>query len=158
VFQFLSDPNFWAGISVALAIFLITKMSRQFFRASADRSDGPTQPSKADDPTWSPSLEAGDRRRSFRRAGNPTPVLIVGLLGDERLTGTVLDRGGNGLRLQAPRPAQVGTVLLVRSSQMTDDVPWVAVTVRWCRGGTRRCEIGCEFVDALTVNDLAQFG
>jgi hypothetical protein len=103
-------------------------------------------------------LEIGDRRRSFRRAGNPVPVLIVGLDGNRRFEGRIFDRSLGGIRVESPRPAAVDSYLLVRAYQAPADLPWVPVKVRWCQAIKGTIHIGCQFVDELPLATLQLFG
>jgi hypothetical protein len=162
-FLSLSSPVLWAGFSAALAIFLLMTQFRRFvlpFIAVARSRKAQSQAGEPADggPRWTPSLQAGDRRRSYRRAGNPVPVLVVGLDGNRALDGRILDRSRGGVRVEAPLPAKVGTTLLVRSCQAPADAAWIPVTVRWCKEGRVRSHIGCQFTEELTVNTLAMFG
>jgi hypothetical protein len=154
----LSEPSFWAGLSMALAFFLLLKNCMRFFLPLIFRVGGQLGPTTGGNSNWEPSLEIGDRRRSFRRAGNPVPLLLVGLDGNRRFEGRVLDRSRDGLRVESPRPARVDSVLIVRACQAPDDVLWVPIRVRWCRNVQGATEIGCQFADTLPLTTLRLFG
>lgn len=150
----LSGPTVLAGISTALAMFLLCRnFQRMFLKPrNANTHEQPATPN------WLPSIEKGDRRRLFRRSGEPSSVLIVGIDGNRRLDGRVLDRSTAGLRLDSPLPAPAGATLLVRAPTAPDDSLWVPVDVRWCRPGRNRSEIGCRFVDDVSMSTLLFFG
>ncbi len=156
-----SVPLFWASLSLLLAFLLLLSNSGRIPRLMIPRV-GP-RPNRSDEPPppsscWRPSFEVSDRRRLHRRSGNPIPLLLVGLDGNRRLSGRVLDRSCGGLRLEAPRAAPEGTVLLVQACPSPPGSLWVPVTVRWSQAGRWRCEMGCQFVDALPPEALAPFG
>jgi hypothetical protein len=154
-----SNPSLWAGVSATLAIFLLVTQFRRMLRlrwmAAARRR---SKAREVVEPRWMPTLTAGDRRRRFRRGGNPVPVLVVGLDGNRRFDGRVLDRSQGGLRIEATEPARTGTTLLVRSCQAPPGSPWVPVSVRWCREKQGRIEFGCQFTNELSLPTMATFG
>ena len=60
-----------------------------------------------------------ERRRSIRRGGLPTPILVVDAKGSRRgqaAEAYVLDRSTGGLRLALEQPFRVGTVLMAKPS------------------------------------------
>jgi PilZ domain len=150
----LSAQTLWAGLSMVLACFLLLQNFRRVFRELADQQ-GAARPLTG---PWNPSFEQSDRRRAFRRAGNPVRVLVVGLDGNRRLESRVLDRSTAGLRLESPVSVSVDTVLLVKACTAPADSLWVPVDVRWCRTGRRRNLLGCRFIDPVPVSTMAHFG
>src|SRR5262245_14735831 len=124
-----SVPLFWASLTLLFAYFLLLKSSGRIPRLMVQKKEARPAQVEVDTASWVPTLEASDRRRSHRRGGDPTPVLLVGLDGNQRLSGRVLDRSRTGLRLEAPRPAAAGTVLLVRACPAPADSLWVPMTV-----------------------------
>jgi hypothetical protein len=153
---FLSVQSLWAVVSMALASFLLYQNFRRIFRPRVDQVDQPAVrlPTRG----WNPSFELSDRRRTYRRAGNPSPVLIVGLDGNRRLESRIVDRSTAGLRLESPGTVPVDTVLLVRACAAPADCLWVPVEVRWCRAGWKGNLIGCRFIDPVPVTTTAYFG
>src|SRR5688572_14114000 len=157
--SFQPGPSFfWAGLVMALAFSLLLKNFGRHFFPWTSRASGPSGPAAGGAAGWAPSLEMVDRRRSFRRAGNPVAVLLVGLDGNRRFEGRIFDRSRGGIRVESPRPAPVDSYLLVRPCQAPADLPWVPVKVRWCRVISGTIHIGCQFADELPLATLQLFG
>jgi hypothetical protein len=142
-----------------MAMFLLFTQVRRLLRvrwmaAARRRSKGRS----GAEPKWMPTLTAGDRRKRYRRRGNPVPVRLVGLDGNRQFDGRVLDRSQGGLRIESATPARTGATLLVRSCQAPPDSPWVPVNVRWCREKNGRIQFGCQFTQEPSLPTMATFG
>jgi len=108
-----------------------------------------------------PSSRHDERRRSIRRTGLPTPILVVDPKDGKRARAAeayVLDRSSGGLRLALEKPYGVGLTLLARPSNAPDDFQWVRVTVKNCREVGDYFEVGCQFESELELNRLLMFG
>ncbi len=98
-----------------------------------------------------------ERRRWFRRGGNPTLVVITPGRGDP-WEGMVVDRSQGGLCLLMDREPQKGTVLSVRMAQAPEHIPAVEVRTVWSRPVGDRWHIGCQFTKQPPLNVLLFFG
>lgn len=111
---------------------------------------------------WLPkSVGADDRRTAQRRGGPTTPIRIATAPDAEpgrTEEGLVLDRAKRGLCFAAHGAYPVGATVFVRAVAAPKGSPWVAATVRNCRGRDDHYLIGCEFHDSLTWDVLLLFG
>ena len=108
-----------------------------------------------------PSTRHDERRRSIRRTGLPTPILVVDPKGGKRARAAeayVLDRSSGGLRLALEKPYGVGLTLLRQAVNAPDGFQWVRVTVKNCREVGDYFEVGCQFESELELSRLLMFG
>jgi hypothetical protein len=107
------------------------------------------------------SARHDERRRSIRRGGLPTPIIVVDSKGGRKAKASeayVLDRSSGGLRLALERPVQVGATLLARPGNAPEGFEWVKVTIRNCREVGDYYEVGCQFETDLELSRLLMFG
>jgi len=112
--------------------------------------DGPAQSARHD-----------ERRRSIRRTGLPTPILVVEAKAGRSgyaVEAYVLDRSSGGLRLAMEKPYGVGSVLMARPGNAPDGFPWVKVIVKSCHEVSDYFEVGCQFESELELGRLLMFG
>jgi hypothetical protein len=104
--------------------------------------------------------ESVARRKFVRRSGNRASVLIAEAEEPEAVfPGWVVDRSSGGLGMQAPRPAAVDALLLVRAVHAPEGAPWTEVRVRSSvQLGKGHWALGCEFVETPPWNVLLLFG
>jgi hypothetical protein len=104
-------------------------------------------------------LTKKERRASMRRQGNPVKVAVSNPASpDQPLEGLVLNRSKGGLQLSLNQAVPVGTILGVRASEATDELPWVQIRVRRCRQHNQDWILGCQFVETLPWSVLLLFG
>ncbi len=104
-------------------------------------------------------LSTQERRSTPRRKGNPVSVhLIDGSEAGEPFEGWVLDRSTGGLRLLVDEAVPAGTLLKVRPTKVQHAFPWVSVKVKSCYPERRSWNLGCQFLEKLTWEDLQLFG
>jgi hypothetical protein len=112
---------------------------------------------------WLPADGAGERRRSPRRAGPPTPVRVAANSDedpddpDATIEGLVLNRSAGGLCFAVERPFREGDKLFLWVED-AENFPWVPIIVRHCRASEGFFLIGCEFRHSLPLTVLLQFG
>jgi hypothetical protein len=111
-------------------------------------------------PNWNASFRQMDeKRRSVRRAGVPTPLLVMDMLQARKaFEAFVLDRSTGGIRIAIQKPLSIGASLQVRPQNSTEEVPWIPVLVRNCREVGDYYEVGCQFEKELPWNLLLLFG
>ena len=157
-----TDPSLWlalgAGLVVILVFLVLGRRGRRF--------GGPVVLPSA--PTASPDWDAphalarhDERRRSIRRGGLPTPILVVDAKGGRRAKATeayVLDRSSGGLRLALERAFAAGSTLLAKPGNAPDGFEWVKLVVRNCREVGDYFELGCQFETDLELSRLLMFG
>jgi hypothetical protein len=100
-----------------------------------------------------------ERRTAPRRKGNPISVHLT----DEARTGEpfegwVLDRSAGGLRLLVDEAIEVGITLRVRPTKAQTSFPWVLIKVKSCQPERKSWNLGCQFLEKLTWEDLQLFG
>ncbi len=164
--SFLPGPYFWDGAVAALVfVLMLLALQRLLGQPAADLEETRRTRRPAFDPSldgsediWERNLDVGDRRRSPRRNGQPTPLDLRVLDGDEPFTACVIDRSATGLRLSSSRPVPTGGSLQLRPHGAADDTPWTPAEVRWCRKSDEGYEIGCEFIVAPPWEVLIRFG
>lgn len=156
-----TDPSLWLALGAGLVVIMTF-----LFLGRRKRFRGPViLPS---DPAASPDWEAlpplarhDERRRSIRRGGLPTPILIVDAKGGRRAKATeayVLDRSSGGLRLALERGFPVGTAMLAKPGNAPDGFEWVKLVVRNCKETGDYFELGCQFETDLELSRLLMFG
>jgi len=155
----LGDPIVWIALSSGLVVVLLFL----FLARRKPRAGGPVVPPSPDllANLPPPSVSRHDeRRRAIRRAGMPTPVLVV----DPRarrakpVEAYVLDRSTGGLRLALVAPQPVGTQLKAKPSNAPDTFEWVTMVVRNCKETGDYFEVGCQFDTELELSRLLMFG
>jgi hypothetical protein len=114
-------------------------------------------------PNWEEPLSVrhDERRRSIRRGGLPTPIMVVDSKAGKRAKAAeayVLDRSTGGLRLALERAVPVGSLLLAKPGNAPDGFEWVKITIRNCREVGDYFEVGCQFETDLELNRLLMFG
>jgi hypothetical protein len=157
-----TDPSLWlalgAGLVVILVFLILGRRGRKF--------DGPVvlPSSAAASPDWEaphPLARHDERRRSIRRGGLPTPILVVDSKGGKRAKATeayVLDRSTGGLRLALERAFPAGSTLLAKPGNAPEGFEWVKLVVRNCREVGDYFELGCQFETDLELSRLLMFG
>jgi hypothetical protein len=154
-----SDPALWLALAAGLAVVLV------FLLLGRGRRGGalvlPTGAAGWHDWENPPTARHDERRRSIRRAGLPTPILVVDAKGGKRARSSeayVLDRSTGGLRLALERPVPVGTNLLAKPGNAPEGFQWVKLTIRNCREVGDYFEVGCQFESDLELSRLLMFG
>jgi hypothetical protein len=149
-----------AGLVVLLAFILFARRREP----PRDFRPIPLPQSPVGSADWdSPDLanRHDERRRSIRRTGLPTPILIVeakaGRSG-HAVEAYVLDRSSGGLRLALEKSYGVGSVLMARPGNAPEGFPWVKVIVKSCREVGDYFEVGCQFERELELSRLLMFG
>ena len=157
-----TDPSLWlalgAGLVVILVFLILGRRGKKF--------DGPVvlPESPAASPDWEaphPLARHDERRRSIRRGGLPTPILVVDSKGGKRAKATeayVLDRSTGGLRLALERAFPAGSTLLAKPGNAPEGFEWVKLVVRNCREVGDYFELGCQFETDLELSRLLMFG
>lgn len=156
-----SDPALWlalaAGLAVIMTFLFIGRRSRQ--------NHGPIiLPPISGAPDWEgpfPTVRHDERRRSIRRGGLPTPILIVDSKGGRRARASeayVLDRSTGGLRLATEKSVAVGSTMLAKPGNAPEGFDWVRIMIRSCREVGDYCELGCQFESDLELSRLLMFG
>ncbi len=156
----IGDPMMWIALASGLAVILLFL----FLARRQPRTGGPVVPPAPDlmSQLQPPTAQArhDERRRAIRRAGMPTPVLVL----DPRarkakpVEAYVLDRSTGGLRLAVAAPQPVGTQLKAKPSNAPDTFDWVTMVVRNCKETGDYFEIGCQFDTELELSRLLMFG
>lgn len=157
-----TDPSLWLALGAGLVVILVFLVLGR----RGKRFTGPVVlPSS---PTASPDWEAphplarhDERRRSIRRGGLPTPILVVDSKGGKRAKATeayVLDRSTGGLRLALERAFPAGTTLHAKPGNAPEGFEWVKLVVRNCREVGDYFELGCQFETDLELSRLLMFG
>lgn len=114
----------------------------------------PRKPTQRLHPLMSP-----ERRSAPRRRGNPISVQISNSAADEEtMQGWVVDRSTGGIRLLVDEAVELGTVLNVRPAKVHANYPWIKVKVKSCHPERMSWNLGCQFVEKITWEDLQQFG
>ncbi len=100
-----------------------------------------------------------ERRSTPRRKGNPVSVLIAdGSETDAPFQGWVVDRSAGGLRLLVDEAVPAGTLLKVRPSKAHAAFAWIQVKVKSCYPERKSWNLGCQFLEKITWEDLQLFG
>jgi hypothetical protein len=153
-----ADPALWLAVGAGLVVIV-----GYFFFVRRRRPKGPVV-LPAGSPDWEgplPSARHDERRRSIRRGGLPTPILVVDSKGGRKAKASeayVLDRSTGGLRLALEKPVQVGSILLTKPGNAPEGFDWVKVTIRNCREVGDYFEVGCQFESDLELGRLLMFG
>lgn len=156
-----TDPSLWLALGaglVVILVFLILGRRKKF--------GGPVvlpsaHAASADWEAPHPLARHDERRRSIRRGGLPTPILVVDAKGGKRAKATeayVLDRSTGGLRLAMERAFPAGSSLLAKPGNAPDGFEWVKLVVRNCREVGDYFELGCQFESDLELSRLLMFG
>jgi hypothetical protein len=131
----------------------------------ARRLSGPvTLPKGSGSADWESPIATArndERRRSIRRGGLPTPILVIDSKGGRKAKASeayVLDRSTGGLRLALERPVQVGSTMLAKPGNAPVGFEWVKVLIRNCREVGDYYEVGCQFETDLELSRLLMFG
>lgn len=104
-------------------------------------------------------LTTQERRSTPRRKGNPVSVHVVdGTEMDDPFQGWVVDRSAGGMRLLVDEAMPAGTLLKVRPTKAPAGFPWIQVKVKSCYRERKSWNLGCQFVEKLSWEDLQQFG
>ena len=111
--------------------------------------DPPFAPRPATNQTNAEPANPVDRRRSQRRSGKSTAVLITDFSeneSDSPIPAWVLNRSDGGLALLSPAAIPPGTTFKVRPSAARETVGWTDLEVRGCRALARTWLLHCQFV------------
>lgn len=104
---------------------------------------------------WAPV----DQRRTVRRVGNPTDVLVATPENKQQpRRGWVSERSLGGLHLHLSDEVKPGTLLSVLPANAPGWTPWVDIEVRSCRSSGEVWEAGCRFVKSPPFTVLMMFG
>jgi hypothetical protein len=157
-----TDPSLWLALGsglVVILVFLLLGRRGKGFRGPVVLTTAP-----AASPDWEaphPLARHDERRRSIRRGGLPTPILVVDSKGGKRAKATeayVLDRSTGGLRLALERAFPAGSALLAKPGNAPEGFEWVKLVVRNCREVGDYFELGCQFETDLELSRLLMFG
>jgi hypothetical protein len=154
------DPALWLALAAGLLVILLFL----FFGRARRRGPIGIPTGAAGSPDWEspyPTARHDERRRSIRRAGLPTPILVVDAKAGRRARAAeayVLDRSTGGLRLALEMPVPVGTNLLAKPGNAPEGFKWVKLTIRNCREVGDYFEVGCQFETELELSRLLMFG
>ncbi|MFN4260724.1 MAG: PilZ domain-containing protein [Gemmataceae bacterium] len=100
-----------------------------------------------------------ERRLNPRRKGNLVQVVVTDAAGSlEPFPGWVVDRSTGGIGLLVDEAVTPGTVLSLRPIQWEGDTGWVQVEVKSCRQQRNSWNLGCQFLQKLTWDELHWFG
>jgi hypothetical protein len=157
-----TDPSLWLALGAGLVVILVFLVLGR----RGKRFDGPVvlPSTPAASPDWEaphPLARHDERRRSIRRGGLPTPILVVDSKNVKRAKATeayVLDRSTGGLRLALERAFPAGTTLLAKPGNAPEGFEWVKLVVRNCREVGDYFELGCQFETDLELSRLLMFG
>jgi hypothetical protein len=157
------DPSLWLALGAGLVVILVFLV---LGRRNAKRFSGPVALESG--PVASPDWEAphhmarhDERRRSIRRGGLPTPILVIDSKAGKRAKATeayVLDRSSGGLRLALEKAFPAGSQLLAKPGNAPEGFEWVKLVVRNCREVGDYFELGCQFETDLELSRLLMFG
>lgn len=104
-------------------------------------------------------LSTQERRSTPRRKGNPVSVHICNDGNeDNSIQGWVVDRSAGGIRLLVDEAVSAGTLLKVRPTKAPSTFPWTSVKVKSCYPERKSWNLGCQFLEKLTWEDLQLFG
>src|SRR4051812_16838255 len=126
-----TDPSLWLALGsglVVILVFLLLGRRGKRFRGPVVLDAAPSA-----SPDWEaphPLARHDERRRSIRRGGLPTPILVVDSKGGKRAKATeayVLDRSTGGLRLGPERALPAGSTPPAQAGQGPQGVAWVEV-------------------------------
>jgi hypothetical protein len=157
-----TDPSLWLALGAGLVVILVFLVLGRRNKRFAGPVVLPATPAAS--PDWEaphPLARHDERRRSIRRGGLPTPILVVDSKGAKRAKATeayVLDRSSGGLRLALERAFPAGSTLLARPGNAPDGFEWVKLVVRNCREVGDYFELGCQFETDLELSRLLMFG
>ena len=156
-----TDPSLWLALAaglVVILVFLVLGRGKRF-RGPVVL---PNEPSAS--PDWEalpPRARHDERRRSIRRGGLPTPILVIDSKGGRRAKASeayVLDRSTGGLRLALEHGFPTGATLLAKPGNAPEGFEWVKLVVRNCREVGDYFELGCQFESDLELSRLLMFG
>jgi len=158
-----TDPSLWLALGAGLVVILVFLV---LGRRNAKRFQGPVvlPSAPAASPDWEaphPLARHDERRRSIRRGGLPTPILVIDSKAGKRAKATeayVLDRSSGGLRLALERAFPAGSLLLAKPGNAPEGFEWVKLVVRNCREVGDYFELGCQFETDLELSRLLMFG
>jgi hypothetical protein len=104
-------------------------------------------------------LTTKERRSAPRRKGNPVSVHICnGPDVSDPFQGWVLDRSAGGVRLLVDEAIPAGTLLKMRPTKAPVAFPWVSIKVKSCYPQRKSWNLGCQFLEKLSWEDLQLFG
>lgn len=155
----IGDPMIWIALAAGLGVILLFL----FLGRRKPRSKGAVIEPSPDLLSNLPQTSAArhdERRRAIRRAGLPTPILVVDPNSRRRKPAEayVLDRSTGGLRLAMENPQPMGTRLQAKPSNAPADFLWVDMIVRNCKETGDYFELGCQFDSDLELSRLLMFG
>jgi hypothetical protein len=158
-----TDPSMWlalgAGLVVILVFLILGRRKAKRFAGPVVLPSAPTASSNWEGPH--PSARHDERRRSIRRGGLPTPILVIDSKAGKRAKATeayVLDRSSGGLRLALEKAIPAGSALLAKPGNAPEGFEWVKLVVRNCREVGDYFELGCQFETDLELSRLLMFG
>lgn len=100
-----------------------------------------------------------EKRRSFRRSGNPVQIFIAPDQSNEPAwRGWVLDRSMGGMCITVADEFKQGTILRLMPANVPAMTPWTDVEVIYCRAVKDGYELGCKFVKQPPWGILLLFG
>jgi len=94
-----------------------------------------------------------DRRSTPRFADNPARVLVSPSRSPgEGVMTRVRDHSASGVCLRLDWPAEIGTILWMRSTTPSPQERWMPLEVRHCRAEARGWLVGCRFISDEDAN------
>lgn len=147
---------FVLGAMVAAVGFLVARITF----GPGNRRGSAARPAGSDDP-WRPFREVAslEKRNTSRRQGNPVQIFITDAhAATEPIRGWVLDRSVGGLCLSVPERVDTGITINVRACRAPETMPWSRLIVRSSRQDGPVWELGCQFVETPSRNQLLLFG
>lgn len=157
------DPSLVLALgsgAVVLILFAILRRTPRRAPVVSTNNNGSANIMPYDGSGWLPPTPRSDeRRRSTRRGGLPSSILLVEPKNRKRsMEGFVLDRSNGGLRVALEKPYPIGLNLEVRPINAPEETPWIPVIVRNCREVGDYFEVGCQFDQELPWHLLLMFG
>jgi hypothetical protein len=140
-----------AGLAAATLVFLLGYQLILRYWPSPPPLPSPV----TSDDLWGGVFE---RRRWFRRWGNPVQVVVRDPLKGKSILGLVVNRSQGGVAVLLDERHQPSTVLSLRPPDAQEDMPWVKVEVKHHRRAGRQWLIGCQFVEAPPWNVVVWLG
>jgi hypothetical protein len=158
----LADPIVWIAFAAGLGVILLFLLVGRRQPRNPEIIITNQLPKMQLEPIAPPPVAHHDeRRKSIRRTGMPTPVMLMDFKSTRRpkpIDGYVLDRSSGGLRLAVEKPIPVGTMLKVRPSNAPPEFDWINIVIRSSRESSDYFELGCQFEGDLALNQLLMFG
>ena len=159
----LPYSEYWLPLAIGLSVGLCAiSMAKLVFGRKKVKACPPiTSKTNSDAGEHDPFTEGStsEKRKSFRRQGNPTEVYVAFPDRKEKpFQGWVLDRSMGGLCLTVRNEMKPGTPLAVLPVNAPNMTPWVDIEVRSCKDLPDGYELGCQFLKTPNWSILLMFG